>query len=133
MELKIVEIHAAENKEALNTEWFVLENTGDTSFNTKNCTLSVTRGSGKARGSLGTLDPGFTMNPGDKVRVITGSPGKKAHGKAPEDEIENYYLFLGSQVLRGKGTVLVFSLRSHSICRAEFDPESQNGVAEAAE
>lgn len=129
MELKIVEIHPGENKKALNTEWFVLENTGDTSFSTKNCTLSVTRGSAKARGSLGTLDPGFTMNPGDRFRVVTGNPGKKAHGKAPEDDIENYYLFLAAPVLRGKGTVLVFSLRSHPICRAEFDPEGEAGIA----
>lgn len=129
MDLKIVEIHSAENKKALNTEWFVLENVGDTPFNTKNCTLSVTRGSAKARGSLGTLDPGFTIAPGDRVRVVTGNPGKKSQGKTPDDaEIENYYLFLGAPVLRGKGTVLVFGLRSHPLCRAEFDPESDNGV-----
>lgn len=133
MDLKITAIHAAESKKALNTEWFVLENVGDAPFNTKNCTLSVTRGKAKARGSLGTLDPGFTIGPGEKVRVITGNPGKKAHGKAPDDGLENYYLFLGAPVLRGKGTVLVFGLRSHPLCRAEFDPESDGGVKPEAE
>lgn len=129
MDLKIVAIHGAESSKALNTEWFVLENVGDAPFNTKNCTLGVTRGKGKPRGSLGTLDPGFTVGPGEKVRVVTGNPGKKAHGKPPEDGIENYFLFLGGQVLRGPGSVLVFSLRSHPLCRATYDPEADSGVA----
>ena len=96
-----------------------------------NCSLSTTRGTGKPRGSLGTLDPGFTFGPGEKVRVITGNSGKKAHGKAPEKKgIANYYLFLGAPLLlRGAGTVVVFSLRSHEICRAEFDPKSKTGIA----
>jgi hypothetical protein len=129
MDLKIVEIHPAESSKALNTEWFVVENVGDSVFNTKNCTLGATRGAGKPRGSIGTLDPGFTVAPGEKVRVVTGNPGKKAHGKAPEDELQNYFLFLAGTVVRGPGTVLVFSLRSHELCRATFDPESPNGVA----
>ena len=133
MDVRIVEIHAADSKKALNTEWFVLENTGDGPFTTANCSLALTRGSGKGRGSLGTFDPGFTMAPGEKVRVVTGNSGKKAHGKAPEEEgLENYYLFLGSPVLRGKGSVLVMVLRSLEICRAEFDPKEKSGIAAAA-
>lgn len=133
MDLRIVQIHPAESKKALNTEWLILENTGDAPFTTKNCSLSVTRGAAKARGTLGTLDPGFTIAPGEKVRLITGNPGKKAHGKAPDDGLVNYYLFLGSPVLRGPGTVLVFSLRSLALCRAEFDPEHKSGVAVSAD
>ncbi len=129
MDLRITEISPADSKKALNTEWFVIENVGDGPFSTLNCSLSVTRGSGKPRGSLGTLDPGFTFAPGEKVRVITGNSGKKAHGKPPTQKgVENYYLFLASNVLRGPGTVLVFTLRSHEICRAEFDPKSKTGV-----
>jgi len=129
MNLKIIEIKAADSKKALNTEWFILENVGDGPFSTVNCSLSVTRGTGKQRGSLGTLDPGFTFAPGEKYRVITGNPGKKAHGKAPEVEgVTNYFLFLASQVLRGPGTVLVFSLRDHEICRAEYDAKADDGI-----
>jgi len=130
MDLRIVEIKQADSKKALNTEWFILENVGDGPFTTGNCSLQVTRGSGKPRGSLGTLDPGFTFGPGEKVRVVTGNPGKKAHGKAPEVEgIPNYFLFLGAPTVRGPGTVLVFSLRSHELCRATFDPKSKTGIA----
>lgn len=129
MALKIVEIHPAEQAEALNTEWFILENGGEKPFSTKNCTLSITRRGGKKRVELGTLDPGFILAPGERVRVITGNPGRKAHGKAPEDDKRNYNLFLGEQVLRSPGTVLVFALRSHTLATAEFDPDAKHCIA----
>jgi hypothetical protein len=130
MALKIVEIHPADEPEALNTEWFIIENTGDKPFSTKNCTLSVTRRGGKKRIELGTLDPGFMLAPGERARVITGNPGRKAHGTGPTDDTRSYNLFLGDQVLRGgPGTVLVFALRSHTLATAEFDPEAKHGVA----
>ena len=130
MALKIVHIHPASEPEALNTEWFILENTGEKAFSTKNCTLSVTRRGGKKKIELGTLDPGFLIGPGEKVRLVTGNPGRKAHGKPPEDDTRNYNLFLGEQVLRGgAGTVLVFALRSHTLATAEYDPDAKKGVA----
>jgi hypothetical protein len=130
MALKIVEIHPADEPDALNTEWFVIENTGDKAFSTKNCTLSVTRRGGKKRIELGTIDPGFMLGPGERARVVTGNPGRKAHGKSPEDSTRNYNLFLGDQVLRGgAGTVLVFALRSHALATAEYDPDAKNGIA----
>ena len=130
MALKIVQIHPADEPEALNTEWFVLENVGDKAFSTKNCTLSVGRKGAKKRVELGTLDPGFVLAPGEKMRVVTGSQGKKVHGMPPEDGTGNYNLFLGEQVLRGgAGTVLVFALRSHTLATAEYDPEAKTGVA----
>jgi hypothetical protein len=130
MALKIVEIHPAVEPDALNTEWFVLENDGDKPFQTKNCTLAVSRKGSKKRFELGTLDPGFTIAPGERVRVLTGNPGKKAHGALPEEKgVKNYSLFLGQPVLRGAGTVLVFGLRSHVLATAEYDPEVKSGVA----
>ena len=132
MSLKIVEIHPAEQPEALNTEWFIIENAGENAFSTKNCTLSVTRRGGKKRIELGTLDPGFMLGPGERARVVTGNPGRKAHGKSPEDGTRNYNLFLGEEVLRGgAGTVLVFALRSHALATAEFDPDAKHGIAAA--
>ena len=129
MPLTIVEIHPAVEPDALNTEWFILENTGDKPFATKNCTLSVTRRGQKKKVELGTLDPGFTIAPGERVRVISGNPGKKAHGKPPEDDMRNYHLFLGADVVRGAGTMLVFALRSHTLATAEYDPDAKTGVA----
>ena len=130
MALKIVEIHPAVEPDALNTEWFVLENGGDKPFQTKNCTLAVSRKGSKKRFELGSMDPGFTIAPGERVRVLTGNPGKKAHGALPpEDGAKNYNLFLGQPVLRGAGTVLVFGLRSHVLATAEYDPDAKTGVA----
>jgi hypothetical protein len=131
MALSIVEIHPAVEPDALNTEWFVVENNGDKPFSTKNCTLSVTRRGGKKKVELGTLDPGFTIAPGERVRVVSGNPGRKAHGKPPEDDTRTYHLFLADHVVRGAGTMLVFALRSHTLATAEFDPDARTGVAAA--
>ena len=127
MAIRIIEIHPADDPKTLNTEWFVVENDGDGPFSTRNCTLGVTRGS-KKRVDLGTLDPGFTLAPGARVRVVTGSPGKKVHGAAPVDDTTNYNLFLNAPVLRGPGTVLVFHLRSHVLCTAKFEPGADHGL-----
>ena len=129
MALKIVEIHPAIEPDALNSEWFVLENSGEKPFQTKNCTLSVSRRGSKKRVELGSIDPGFTIAPGERVRVVTGNPGKKAHGALPADDLKNYNLFLGAPVLKGAGTVLLFGLRSHVLATAEYDPEVKTGVA----
>jgi hypothetical protein len=127
--LKITEIHRSSDAKSLNTEWFVLRNDGEKPFSTKNCTLSVTRKGSKKKRELGTIDPGFTLAPGEKARIVTGTPGRKAQGKPPEDELTNYHLFLGAPVLKGKGTVLVFALRSHELVSEEFDPDAPQGIA----
>ena len=129
MNLKIVEIHPAKDPGALNNEWFVVENTGETAFSTKNCTVSVSRGNSKKKRELGTIDPGFTIGPGERVRVVTGNPGRKAHGPMPDEKgVKNYSLFLGAPVLSGAGTVLHFALRSHPITHAVFDPSRKGGI-----
>ncbi len=129
MDIRIVSIHPAESPKLLNTEWFLLHNTGDKPFSTRNCVVSVSRVGSKKKRDLGTMEPGVTIPPGDKLRVVTGNPGRKAHGKAPDDELPNYNLFLNAPTLRGKGTVLVLSLRSHVLTRAEFDPDAESGLA----
>jgi hypothetical protein len=130
MKLVIREIHAAGNATALNEEWFVLENTGDKPFSTAGVTVAVGRGPGKPRlKSMGTLDPGFTLQPSERVRVVTGNPGKKAHGKVPEDGgVRNYHLFLATRLLLGAGSVLGLSLHQHELARATFDPQAEGGV-----
>lgn len=129
MAISIVEIHPAASPKSLNDEWIVVENQGDNPFSTRNCTLSVARKGSKKKRDLGTMDPGFKLAPGECVRVITGNPGRKAHGKPPKDEIANYHLFLNAAVLAGAGCVVSLSLRSHVLASAEFDPEKERGVA----
>lgn len=146
MAIRIIEIHPADEPEALNTEWLVLENTGTLPFSTRGCSLFVHKRSsgaptrskkkGKKTGqrpkktNLGTMDPGFTMAPGDKVRVATGNPGRKAHGKAPEEDMRVYNLFLNESILRGPGSILTLTLRSLPVTKAMFDPSAEHGVAQ---
>src|SRR6185295_16625239 len=116
MKLVIREIHASPKAAALNEEWFVVENPGDKAFSTTGVTVGVGKGQGKGRlRSMGTLDPGFTLQPNERVRVITGNPGKKAHGEvpAPSETLRNYHLFLGGPLLSGTGSVVGLSLHQH--------------------
>ena len=128
MKIRISQIHSAKDSKALNTEWFVLENTGDKPFSTRNCVVSVAHGN-KKKTDLVKLDPGFVLAPGASMRVLTGNPGRKAHGKPPTDDIPNYNLFLNSPALRGPGTVVAFSLRSLTLASAKFDPGAKDGLA----
>jgi len=90
----------------------------------------VSRKGHKKRSSLGVIDPGFLLKPGDKMRMVTGNPGTKAHGAPPpEDEIKNYFLFLPEVMLKGPGTILTVTLRGLPVTKAEFDPSQANGVA----
>lgn len=145
MAIRIIEIHPADEPEALNTEWLILENTGTLPFSTRGCSLFVHKRSssaptrskkkGKKTGkrpkktNLGTMEPGFTLAPGDKVRVATGNPGRKAHGKAPDDDMRVYNLFLNDSILRGPGSILTLALRSLPVTRAMFDPTADKCVA----
>jgi hypothetical protein len=128
MAIRFVEIKAAENVEALNTEWVILENDGKTAFNTRGCGMTVGRKGSAKKSLLGIIDPGFVLNPGEKVRMCTGNPGTAAHGTAPEDGIKNYYLFLPKTYLAGAGTVLTLVLRGLPVSKAEFDPAKPAGV-----
>ena len=134
MQVEIKEIHAAGKNGPLNEEWFVLENVGETAFSTAGCAVATARGSGRLR-IVGTLDPGFTLNPGEKVRVVTGNPGKKQHGKPPEVEgVKNYHLFQADPLLAGgAGTSSALALRQHEVARAMFDPKAKGGVAPKSE
>ena len=128
MAISIVEIHPASSPKLLNDEWFIVENRGDKLFSTRNCTLSVARKGSKKKRDLGTMDPGFKIAPGERVRVITGNPGRKAHGKPPEDGTANYHLFLNAPAIAGPGCVLSLSLRTHLLAAAEFEPSADGGV-----
>ncbi len=130
MPIEFVEMHAAENSKLLNTEWFVLKNDTEKVFTTRGCTVEVSRKGSKKTRALGTMDPGFSMAPGESVRVITGNPGRKAHGKVPAaDEMKNYNLFLGASYIKGDGTIVTLRLRSLSLASAEYGSKAERGLA----
>ena len=80
MALTFREAHATADKKQLNGEWFVLENAGATSISTGG--LQVISGKKGKRGSvLGTIDPGFMLQPGEKILVVSGIPGKKSQDR----------------------------------------------------
>jgi hypothetical protein len=132
MAIKFVEIKAAPTAKALNSEWVVLENDGEAPFQARGSSMTVgRRGSGK-NVVLGTLDPGFVLGPGERIRLCTGTPGTRAHGAPPQDDVKNYHLFLPKAYLGGgAGALLSLTLRGQVVCKAEFDPAQPNGIAAA--
>jgi len=128
MPIRFVEIKAADNADALNTEWVILENDGKSPFNTRGCGMTVGRRGSNKKSLLGIIDPGVILQPGEKVRMLTGNPGTEAHGKPPEDEVKNYFLFLPKAYLKDAGTVLTLVLRGLPVSKAEFDPAAPRGV-----
>ncbi len=127
MAIRFVEIKAAESAEALNSEWVILENVGKAPFNTRGCGMTVGRRGSNKKSMLGIIDPGFVLQPGEKVRMLTGNPGTQAHGTAPEDGVKNYFLFLPKPYVQG-GVVLTLVLRGLPVSKAEFDPAAPHGV-----
>jgi hypothetical protein len=128
MAIRIIEIHPADPPESLNREWFVLENQGEKPFSTRGCTLTVTRKGSPKKILLGTIDPGFMIRPGEKVRVITGHPNRKAHGDMPAEDVTQYNLMLNESVLRGAGCTLNLALRSLPVTKGTYEPEAAGGV-----
>jgi hypothetical protein len=130
MAIRFVEIHAAADDDLLNTEWVVLENDGKASFQTRGCGMTVgMRGSAK-KSMLGIIDPGFLLGPGERVRMLSGHPGKDTDPAPPEEGgVKNYYLLLPKSYLKGAGTVLTLTLRGMPICKGEHDPAAPAGVA----
>ena len=85
MAIRFVEIHAAATPAELNTEWVILENDGKLPFVTRGCGMTVGRRGQSKRKELGIIDPGFVLQPGTRVRMLTGSPGVADQGTPPED------------------------------------------------
>ena len=61
--------------EALNSEWVILENDGKAPFNTRGCGMTVGRTGSAKKSLLGIIDPGFVLQPGERMRMCTGNPG----------------------------------------------------------
>jgi hypothetical protein len=129
MALLFREAHATADKKQLNGEWFVLENAGATSVSTAG--LQVISGKKGKRGSiLGVIDPGFMLQPGEKILVVSGIPGKKSHGEPPaRDGMRTYHLFQKQPLLQGDGTIIKLALNQLEVARFVYDRNAPSGVA----
>src|SRR5689334_8899027 len=88
-------LHKSSDSDLLNEEWLLLENTGPAAINAQGCALTVAKNAHDRPRPVGTLDPGFVLHPNEKIRLVTGTPSKKAHGTPPDEkEVKNYHLFL---------------------------------------
>jgi hypothetical protein len=128
MALLFREAHAAPDKKKINEEWFILENTGASAVNTRG--LQVLQGKQGQRGSfLGTIDPGFMLQPGEKILLASGSPGKKSQGETPApDKMRVYHLLQRERLLIGSGTIIRLMLNQMEIAKLVFDPAAPGGV-----
>ena len=131
MAIRFVEIKASENPETLNAEWVILENAGKTPFHTRGCGMTVGKRGSAKKSLLGIMDPGFVLQPGERMRMCTGNPATEAHGKLPEEgDVKNYSLFLPRTYIKD-GVVLTLVLRGLAVAKAEFDPAAPHGIKQA--
>ena len=129
MALIFREAHATADKKRINEEWFILENSGATSVSTAG--LKVISGrKGKPGSVLGVIDPGFMLQPGEKILMVSGVPDKKSHGDPPSREgMRTYYLFQREPVLQGDGTILRLAMNQLEVARLVYDRNAPSGVA----
>ncbi len=128
MAIRFASIKAGESDELLNSEWVVLENNGKTPFHTRGCGMTVGKRGSNKKSMLGVIDPGFVLQPGEKMRMCTGNPATAAHGAAPpEDDVKNYFLFLPKTYVH-PGAVLTLVLRGLPVAKAEYDAAAANGI-----
>ena len=129
MALVFREAHAAPDKKRINEEWFILENAGATSVSTAGLQVISAR-KGKRGSVLGVIDPGFMLQPGEKILVISGVPGKKAHGDPPaRDGMRSYHLFQREPLLQGDGTILRLAMNQIEVARLVYAKDAPGGVA----
>jgi hypothetical protein len=129
MALVFREAHAAPDKKKINEEWFILENAGAQSINTGGLQVIAAR-KGKRGSVLGVIDPGFMLQPGEKILVVSGVPGKKSHGDPPAREgLRTYHLFQRDALLHGDGTLLRLAMNQVEVARLVYDPATATGIA----
>lgn len=128
--LTIREMHPASKPELLNEEWIIVENNGPNSIGVRGCSLTVAESEQRRPHSLGTLEPGFIVEPGARVRIITGSAAKKKEGIPPEqvEGLLNYHLFLKESYLSQPGLVVRLTIRQLDLAHGVFAPENESGV-----
>ncbi len=131
MPLVFEEVHAASDPKKVNEEWFVVANQTASPVSTRGLAVIVSK-PGKRGSVMGHIDPGFMLQPGEKMLVYSGLPGKKAHGEPPVREgMRTYPLLQREVLLKGSGTVVRFVLNQLDVAKVTFDKEAPNGIAAA--
>jgi hypothetical protein len=131
MPLVFEEVHAAPDKKKVNQEYYVLANTGASAVSTAGLQVIVGR-PGKRGSVMGQIDPGFVLQPGERILILSGVPGKQSQGEPPaRDGMRTYYLFQREGLLRGTGTALRFAMNQVDVARVVYDKNAPNGVAKA--
>ena len=129
MPLVFVEAHAAQDKKKVNEEFFVLANQGATAVSTAGLQVIVSR-PGKRGSVMGQIAPGFVLQPGEKILILSGIPGKLAQGQPPVREgMRTYYLFQREGLLKGNGTTVRFAINQVDVARVTYDRNAASGIA----
>jgi len=129
MPLVFEEAHAAPDKKKVNEEFFVLANQGASAVSTAGLQVIVSR-PGKRGSVMGQIDPGFVLQPGEKILILSGIPGKQAQGEPPVREgMRTYYLFQREGLLKGNGTTVRFAINQVDVARVTYDRNSASGIA----
>jgi len=128
MPLLFEEVHAAPDAKKVNQEYFVLANTGASAVSTAGLHVIVSR-PGKRGSVMGQIDPGFVLQPGEKILILSGIPGKQSQGEPPVREgMRTYYLFQREGLLHGSGTTVRFALNQVDVARVTYQKDAPNGV-----
>jgi hypothetical protein len=129
MPLVFEEVHATPDKKRVNEEWFILANQGASPVSTAGLHVIVNR-PGKRGSVMGQIDPGFLLQPGEKILIVSGIPGKVSQGDPPTREgLRVYHLFQREGLVRGSGTTIRFAMNQVDVARVTYDHESPTGVA----
>ncbi len=129
MPLVFEEVHAASDPKKVNEEWFVLANNGGAPISTSGLAVVVSR-KGERGSLLGQIDPGFLLQPGEKILIVSGIPGKKSQGEPPTREgMRVYHLFLKEGLIKSNGITIRFALNQMDVAKVTYDKTAPNGVA----
>ena len=129
MALVFEEVHAASDAKKVNEEWYVLANASASQVSTAGLRVLVTK-PGKKGEIAGQIDPGFVLQAGEKILLVSGFPGKKAQGEPPTREgMRVYFLLQKEGLLRGGGTIIRLVLNQMELAKVTYDPKAPNGVA----
>ena len=128
--LTVIALHRPKNPDELNQEWILVENTGAAPVKTQGCLVTVSPRAQDRPHPVGTLDPGFVLQPKEKIRIVTGAPSKKAQGAPPDEkDAKNYHLCLRESILKKPGLIVRIALGQLELGKATFAPDAKNGVA----
>ena len=72
------------------------------------------------------------LQPGEKILVVSGIPGKKSHGEPPaRDGMRTYHLFQREPLLQGDGTLIRLAMNQLEVARFAYDRERADGRGQA--